>query len=177
MLNKSETIERKEEIVKAIKAGSIFIYPTDTIYGMGCNSTNKEAVQKIREIKKRERNPMSVIAPNKEWIKQNLSSSDDSKLDLLPGPFTLILNMKNVEIVAQNVSYMKTLGARIPKNWFSEIIAEALLPFITTSVNFSSEKNMERIEDVPKELLEQVDYVIYEGAIVGKQSTRIDLTK
>ena len=176
ILNKDEVLEKKEEIVSAIKMGNIFIYPTDTIYGIGCDATNKNAVAKIRQIKRRDNNPMSVAVPSKNWIKENCEVIDSSKLDLLPGPYTLILKIKNPNAIASNVSFKDTLGVRIPNNWFAEIITQAGVPFVTTSVNFSGEKNMEKIEDVPKELLDQVDYVIYDGPIVGKQSTRIDLS-
>lgn len=175
ILNKQETLDRKEEIISAIKAGVIFIYPTDTIYGMGCDATNEVAVQKIREIKRRDQNPMSVVAPNKDWILENCLVLDKSKLDLLPGPYTLIYTM-NKNIVAPNVSFIRTLGVRIPKNWFSNLISEAGIPFVTTSVNISGEKNMEKVEDLKKEILDQVDYCIYDGPIYGKQSTRLDLT-
>ncbi len=176
-LSKSQTIEKKEEIISAIKAGKIFIYPTDTIYGLGCDATNESAVRKIREIKKRDQNPMSVAAPNKQWMLENCEISDSTKLELLPGPYTLILKMKKTDVVATNVSFLNILGVRIPDNWFSDIISESGIPFITTSVNLSGEKNMESLEDVPKEILDKVDYCIYDGPIYGKQSTRIDLTQ
>ena len=177
ILDKKQIIKRKEEIISAIKAGKIFIYPTDTIYGMGCDATNEMAVRKIREIKNRNFKPFSVIAPSKEWILANYDILDESKLDLIPGPYTLILKMKDKNVVAHNVSYLETLGVRIPDNWFAEVISDSGLPFVTTSVNLSGQKNMEKIEDVPKEILDSVDYVIYDGPIFGKQSIRIDLTE
>lgn len=177
ILNKEQTLEKKDEIIFAIKAGKIFIYPTDTIYGMGCDATNEGAVQKVRDIKKRDQNPMSIIVPSKGWILEKCEISDASKLDLLLGPYTLILKMRNKNIVALNVSFLNTLGVRIPNNWFTEIISEAGLPFVTTSVNLSGEKHMEKLEDLPEEMKSKVDYVIYDGPIYGKQSTRIDLTE
>jgi len=61
--------EFKMELTKHLSAivdGAVFVYPTDTIYGIGCNATNGEAVQKIRDAKKRPTAPLSVIAPNRE---------------------------------------------------------------------------------------------------------------
>ena len=176
ILNKQEVFERKDEIISFIKAGKIFIYPTDTIYGMGCDAVNEKSVQKIRDIKKRDKKPFSVIAPSKKWIEDSMEIADLKKLDVLPGPYTLICKMKDLNLLPPNVSFMQTLGLRIPDNWFTDIISEAGLPFITTSVNISGEKNMEKLEDVSKEFLEKVDYVIYEGPIARQQSTRIDLS-
>ena len=176
ILNKQETLDRKEEIITAIKLGRIFIYPTDTIYGMGCDATNENAVQKLREIKNREAKPFSVIAPNKDWIMKNYILPNEGSLDILPGPYTLIFKKSEFGEVAPNVFFVALPGVRIPDNWFTGLISEAGQPFVTTSVNITGQKNMETLEDAPKELLDQVDYVIYDGPIHGKQSTRIDLT-
>ncbi len=177
LLNKQQSLDRKEEIISAIKSGMIFIYPTDTIYGMGCDATNSDAVKKLREIKNRESKPFSVIAPNKEWIIKNYALPKSDCLDILPGPFTLIFNKGELSEVAPNVFFGALPGVRMPNNWFTEIIKEVGIPFVTTSVNITGQKNMETLEDVPKDFLENVDYVIYEGPNHGKQSTRIDLTK
>lgn len=176
LLTKQQTLDRKEEIIFAIKAGKIFIYPTDTIYGLGCDATNEKAVQKIREIKQRDQKPILVIAPNKDWILEKMFVPEIDKLDLLPGPYSLILKVKQKGFVAPSVSFDDTLGVRIPNNWFTDLVSEAGVPFVTTSVNISGQKNMESLEDVSEDFLNQLDYIIYDGPIHGKQSTRIDLT-
>lgn len=177
VLSKVETLQRKEEIISAIKLGKIFIYPTDTIYGLGCDATNEESVKKINKIKKREGKYLSVIAPNKKWIEDNFFVSDLSKVDSLPGPYTFFIKMKKGSLVAKGVTLDETLGVRFPNNWFTEIISDAGVPFITTSVNLSGEKHMEKIEDLPESINSQVEYIIYDGPIYGKSSTKIDLTK
>jgi L-threonylcarbamoyladenylate synthase len=177
ILNKEETLERKEEIISAIKAGKIFIYPTDTIYGLGCDATNEEAVKKLREIKNRENKPFSVIAPGKKWIIESYKVNQLSRLDILPGPYTVILNYRNKNVLSDSVFLDALPGVRIPKNWFTDIISEAGVPFVTTSVNISGEKHMEKLDDISNKISEKVDYCIYEGPIFGKQSMRIDLTK
>ncbi len=100
----------------------------------------------------------------------------EKSLEVLPGPYTLVFNKGAGEEVTPNVFCGAFPGVRIPNNWFTDLIREAGLPFVTTSVNITGQKNMESLEELPEEILNQVDYVIYDGPIHGKQSTRIDLT-
>lgn len=72
----------------------IFIYPTDTIYGIGCDAENKTLVKKIREIKNRDNGSFSVIAPSINWILENCETDKKQIKKYLPGPYTLILKKK-----------------------------------------------------------------------------------
>ena len=81
------------QIEKAIKSGAVIIYPTDTVYGIGCNAKLKESVKRVRELKKQFDRPFSVIAPSIEWIEKNLESKKEVR-DKLPGPYTFILKIK-----------------------------------------------------------------------------------
>lgn len=165
--------ENKEEILNAIKSGKIFVYPTDTIYGLGCNALLDESVEKIRDIKQRYTKSFSVIAPNKEWVIENCKLEIENLEKYLPGPYTLIVERKSGELAANVNPGDNTLGVRIPKHWFTELVSEAGVPFVTTSVNFAGHKFMEKLEDVPEEILNQVDYVVYEGDKKGEPSTKI----
>ncbi len=157
----------KQEILK----GKIFIYPTDTIYGIGCNALNKKAVNKIRQIKRRDKKPFSVIAPSFEWITEKCIVNFDLK-KYLPGAYTIILKKKNPSFLSW-VSDKKTLGIRIPNHHFTKKIQKVNVPFITTSVNFSGEKPSSSIDEIPKEILNKADYVVNEGKLNGKPSTLI----
>jgi L-threonylcarbamoyladenylate synthase len=179
-VDKKYVKDNEQKIIRDIKNGKIFIYPTDTIYGIGTNATNKISVGKIREIKERETKPFSVIAPNKSWIKENfyLNKKIENWLSKIPGPLTLFLDRKNIDCVSDEVNPTDdTLGVRIPKNWFSLIIKKAGVPFITTSVNKSGRSFMRSIEDLDEEIKDSVDYIIYEGKKSNKESVKIDLRK
>ena len=93
-----EEFEKEKDIIRTslIEDSPVFIYPTDTIYGLGCNASNKEAVEKIRAIKERKSNPFSVVVPSKEWIDENCIINENAKdwIKRLPGPYTLILKTK-----------------------------------------------------------------------------------
>jgi L-threonylcarbamoyladenylate synthase len=167
-----EEIEHCSEIVNDIKLGKLFIYPTDTIYGIGCNALNGESVNMIKEIKKREADkPLSVIAPSFEWIEENLIVDVDLK-KYLPGAYTLILKKKNENFLSE-ISSGEYLGVRIPDCNFSLFVRESQVPFITTSVNFSGEKFALGVEEIDSEILKKIDIIIDEGKLDGKPSTLV----
>ena len=162
----------KALIIQSILRGKIFIYPTDTIYGIGCNATNKDAVERIKKIKQNESDkPLSVIAPSIEWIKENLIVDCDLE-KYLPGPYTVILKKKDPKFLS-HVSKTDSLGVRIPSCDFTEIIQESGVPFITTSVNLSGEPFITKISDVSTDILENIDHIIDYGELNGRPSTLI----
>lgn len=156
---------------KEILAGKIFIYPTDTIYGIGCNALNIKAVSKIREIKRRDQKPFSIIAPSFEWIEKNCVVNIELK-KYLPGPYTIILKKKDKNFLS-NISKTDSIGIRIPDCDFTQEIQSTRVPFVTTSVNFSGEKPANNIKEIPKEIIKKVDYVFNVGELSGKPSTII----
>jgi L-threonylcarbamoyladenylate synthase len=163
----------KAKIKKAILDGKIFIYPTDTVYGLGCNAFYKDAVQRIRQIKGRDDNkPLSVIAPSLDWIHQNFIFPP--KLEkYLPGSYTLILQKLNPKYLSW-VSPKTTLGIRIPEHSFTKIVQSADVPFITTSVNKSGQKPAIKIKEIPEQIKKQVHVIIYSKTeLSGKPSTLI----
>jgi L-threonylcarbamoyladenylate synthase len=165
----------REKIIPAIREGKIFIYPTDTIYGLGCNALLSESVMRLREIKNRDTKPFSIIAPSKEWILENCKLEIENLNKYLPGPYTLFLN-RSQKCVAEEVNATdNTLGVRIPDHWFTKIIEEAGVPFVTTSVNISGEPHMEKLEDLKEETKEAADYIVYEGEKRGQSSEKISL--
>lgn len=166
-----------QDIIKRMKAGEIIIYPTDTIYGLGCNASKPGSVSMIRSIKGRDsEKPLSVIAPSKKWIYEHFEINKKSYVQTLPGPFTFILNMKR-RCVARNVNPgSETLGVRIPYHAFTRLVQRANIPFITTSVNLSGQKPVREIKEIPKSILRKVDVVIDGGFLPNHPSTIIDLT-
>lgn len=181
VIDENYSCDNRAEIVSAIRAGKIFIYPTDTIYGIGCNALLNDSVIKIRQLKQREIKPFSVIAPGMSWIKDNcvIKKEQEKYLDKLPGPYTLFVPLKTAGILSKEVNPMEedTAWVRLPKHWFTEFIAEARVPFITTSVNASGQLHMTRIEELDETIKNGVDFIIYEGELRGERSAKIDLTK
>ncbi|MEK6833606.1 MAG: L-threonylcarbamoyladenylate synthase [Nanoarchaeota archaeon] len=161
-----------DKLVRQILEGKIFIYPTDTIYGIGCNAEDKDAVEKIKQIKERDKDkPLSVIAPDFNWIRKNCIIDVD--LDkYLPGPYTIILKKKEISFLS-HISNTEFIGVRIPACDFLQKVKEAGVPFVTTSVNLSGEPFAKNIKEIPKEILNKVDVIIDEGELNGNPSTII----
>ena len=109
--------ENKDFIVSEMKAGKIFIYPTDTVYGIGCDSTNDTAVAKIHEIKRRENKPLLVIIPNINWIEEHCAFHDAHRKELeekLPGPYSFIVTLQDKDAVSEGILQGRdTLGVRL----------------------------------------------------------------
>ena len=179
VLNADELKIEMDAIIDSIIDGAVFVYPTDTIYGIGCNAQISKSVKKIRQLKGRAASPFSVIAPSIDWIKENCIITEESEewLDRLPGPYTFILKLKNAKCIAKEVNPgLETLGIRIPNHWINKIVAEADVPIVTTSVNRSNEDYMTSLEDLDPAVKKGVDFALYEGAKEGRPSKIVDLT-
>jgi len=177
ILTKDEVNVNKEVILEVMKNGAIFIHPTDTIYGIGCNATQEEFVDDVRGIKERPDAPFSVIAPSKEWIRKNCVVNENAEewLEKLPGPYTFILNIR--DSVAKNVAPgLSTLGVRMPAHWFSELVSELGLPVVTTSANKAGGNFMTSLDDLDEDIKPKIEFIIYEDEKHGKPSKIVDLT-
>ncbi len=177
-LTKEELSQRKVLYCRKILQ-DVFIYPTDTVYGIGCDATNGVLVEKIRELKQRENMPFSVIAPSKEWIRKicEVNELAEEWLDKLPGPYTLILKIKDHTKLPRKVTCgAETLGVRIPNHWISECVCELKKPIISTSANIHGENYMRSEQDIPNSWKHKIPFMIEEGEIDNKPSTIIDLS-
>jgi tRNA threonylcarbamoyl adenosine modification protein (Sua5/YciO/YrdC/YwlC family) len=171
-------------ILDALKQGKVLIYPTDTVYAMGCDIYNNKAIDKICKIinKKSKEANMSLICSNLSNISEFTGSIDKSVYKLmrrvLPGPYTFILNAssKVPKIFKRN---KKTVGIRIPdSNLIREIVEEYGSPIVTSSIH-----DMDTIKEYltdPQEIYEKyknlVDIVIDGGPGGNIPSTVLDCT-
>ncbi len=168
----------KEKYLEMIRAGAVFICPTDTIYGLSCDARNSTAVARIRDMKQRDVKPLSVWAPSKLWILKYCSVEVDS-LMVLPGPYTLLVPLRekvgNVAFSAEVLCGLEVVGLRIPDHWFSSVVAELGFPLVTTSVNVSGQPFACAISEIPASILESVDFIIDEGMKSGRPSTIVNI--
>ena len=178
IVTKEEFLLDRIKYFKLISQGAVFVHPTHTIYGIGCNATNEAAVQRIRAVKQRTAMPFSVIAPSKRWVFENCEVSLEGErwLDRLPGPYTLIFRLKKSSAVASAVNLKSgTLGVRIPRHWMAEVVAELGFPVVSTSANITGQAYMTSIDDLDEGIRPKVDFVIYEGEKRGRPSTIVKL--
>ena len=166
------------EAIDIMANGGIILYPTDTVYGLGANIFNNEAVQRIYEIKKRDPSkPLSVLVQDTESLKLIADLNRNSREIVnkwLPGPFTFILNKK--KIVSPYVSASAKVGVRIPDYKIARALA-SLFPITTTSANITNECTLSNPQDILKQIGDTVDLVIDVGDLdKAKPSTVIDLS-
>jgi len=173
----------EEAIHKAIDvmvSGGVIIYPTDTIYGLGANAFNQEAVKKIYEIKDRDFDkPLSVSVSSINdllLIAEIRSEHRNLVLDKLPGPFTFVLYKTSV-IPDNYISSSKKIGVRIPDCKIAIELSQ-IFPITSTSANLSSKDTLETPKKIAKQLNGDVDLAIDIGPLASKKaSTVADLTK
>ena len=179
-ITKQIFLENKEFYLQEMKSWKIFIYPTDTILGIGCIVNNKKSVDKVFELKQRENKTLLIIIPNIEWIEHNCNISKDNFeyiRNKLPWAYSFIVQLKNQDILYSKINNNSwTIWIRIPDNWFSEIVSELTEAFITTSVNISWKDSILKVDDIPQDILEWVDYIIEsEENFLWKSSRLIDM--
>lgn len=170
-------------IAKAMKNGALVIYPTDTVYGLGCDITNKSALEKVARLKgvKLEKANFSFICEDLSNLSDYVSQIDSNTFKILkrnlPGPYTFILpGNNNLPTVFKK---KKTVGIRVPDNKIAVELVKLLgNPIISTSIKDEDEV-IEYTTD-PSLIVEKwehlVDYVIDAGYGGNIGSTIIDLT-
>jgi len=163
------------EARKELQNGNIIIYPTDTVWGMGCDPFNQKAIDKLFSIKGKKKDGLSVMFDNIEKIYETCEINKASKKiieEFLPGPVTLI--MKSKKKFAEGVMRNGNIAVRIPMNDTSLKLAKEI-PVVTTSANLHGEDIAENIEDAKKIFGTSCFYLDGEKP-KGIESTIIDLT-
>ena len=154
--------------------GGVIVYPTDTLYGFGCDAKNESAIEKINTIKGRKA-PMSVLAPNIEiaakWM--NIPNHDKNiVLEKLGGSTTIIVPVNDGITSPSITGDNHTLGVRIPDHKFCQKLSEAYPnPITTTSVNRTKQKPLTNPEKILSEFTHEIDLIIEDGIIEGSGST------
>ena len=171
-------LERTAEI---IRAGGIVVYPTDTLYGFGVDARNQIAMNRLYELKGRDKKkPVSLIVKNLNQAESIVGKLHEYERTvfrkLLPGKITLILKKrKNTEL--PKLTQFRKIGFRIPHYKISKILSElADCPITSTSVNISTKNNLSSAKEIKALFNNQVDIILNAGSLKNsKGSTVIDL--
>lgn len=170
------------EAYEVIKNGGIILYPTDTVWGIGCDATNEEAVKKIYALKQRAESKSMICLVNGDrllyQVFRNIPQVAFDILDCAEKPTTLVLDQPHN--VAKNlVSEDNSLGIRIVNTPFVfKLIERMKRPLVSTSANISGQPTPMKFSEISKEIIDGVDYVVKldQNKDCKKSSTVIKLT-
>jgi L-threonylcarbamoyladenylate synthase len=173
------------EVISVLKKGGLFIYPTETVYGIGADATNKKAVNKLNLYKKRPHNkPYSIVVVDKIMAEQYVElnkTADNLYEQFLPGPITVISKGKH-KVAFGVESESGTLGIRIPNyKMIINIVRKFGKPITATSANASYQKRPYKISDILENISGKqkklIDLIIDAGTLPSNEpSTVIDTT-
>lgn len=153
-----------KNIVKVLLKGGVIVYPTDTIWGIGCDATNEKAVEKVFEIKQRSESKSLIILVDSMEMLQNYVKKLPAKVScVLTGtsrPTSVIY--KNPKGLAKNViAKDNTVAIRIAKDEFCQKLIHGFgKPIVSTSANYSGKSAPKCFDDIDKSLLEKVEYIV-----------------
>ena len=175
------TTEGVKTAASIISRGGVIVYPTDTVYGIGCDVFNTEAVKRIYEVKKRDPKPMPVLCKSISDI-ERVGLMDDRVLTLAnifwPGPVSILV--PKLDRLPDIVTAGNTeVAVRIPDNLIVlEIIERAGKPIVGTSANLSGERPPSNHTEISPEILGGVDAVVEAGRTkYGEPSTVVKITQ
>ncbi len=167
-------------VVEVLEEGNLVAYPTDSTYGIGCDLHNKRAIEKVYDLKRKDRKkPVSVICHDIASLSRYAVISNTAYRILkkhLPGPYTFILPATPL-VPKIMLTPRKTVGVRIPDNVIVQEIVETLgRPLISTSASLPDGTILNDPAGIEKTFRGKIDIVI-EGECPGAPSTIVDLTE
>ena len=170
-----------EKALEVVKAGGIILYPTDTIWGIGCDATNEEAVQKVMALKGRSASKsLIVLVDNDTKLASYVREIPDVAYDLIEyaeNPLTIVYsNAKNLAPGVINED--GSVGIRVVKhNFCQQLIQRFRLPIVSTSANISGEPAPKNFSEVAQEIIDGVDYVVNLEQEVSEEKTPSTIMK
>lgn len=177
-MNQQEDIKNAIEVMKQ---GGVILYPTDTVWGIGCDATNAEAVAKVYKIKKRDDSKALICLVDSDARLQryvrNVPNVAWDILDIATKPTTIILDGA-VNLAPNLIAEDGSIALRITKEPFShELCYRFQKPLVSTSANISGEPAAANYNDISQELLDAVDYVCFSRRQEHKPHTPSSIIK
>ena len=179
-----EIMDRKEDIknaVEVMRKGGVILYPTDTVWGIGCDATNEEAVAKVYKIKQRDDSKALICLVDSDARLQryvrNVPNVAWDIFDLATTPTTIILDGA-VNLAPNLIAEDGSIAMRITQEEFSkELCYRFQKAIVSTSANISGQPAAQNFQDIAPELLEAVDYVCYSRRQEKKPHTPSSIIK
>ena len=156
--------EDMAEAVKVLKAGGVILYPTDTIWGLGCDATNAEAVERIYRIKQRQDSKaLIVLADSEAMISRYVAEVPEvawDVIELATKPTTVIFD-RGLNLAPNLLAQDGSVGIRLSREAFSSQLCFHLRkPIVSTSANVSGQPSPRIFREIIEEIRQQVDYVV-----------------
>ena len=150
--------------LEVLKKGGTILYPTDTVWGIGCDATNAEAVAKIYALKQRnEQKALICLVSDERMLEKHVYEVPEAAYDILEHadkPTTIIYD-KPIGVAENLIAEDNSLAIRLVKDQFCEQLLRKLRrPLVSTSANISGEKTPESFAQIAPEILKGVDYVV-----------------
>ncbi|MDY8134014.1 L-threonylcarbamoyladenylate synthase [Aquimarina sp. 2201CG5-10] len=159
--------DQQSEIEKAVitlKKGGLILYPTDTIWGIGCDATNAEAIEKIFALKQRaESKSMICLVSDFKMLQQYVEEVPEVAYDILKyaTKATTIIYDRPLRVAENIIADDNSLGIRVVRDPFcSKLIRKFKRPIVSTSANISGSPSPKDYKEISKEILEGVDYIV-----------------
>ncbi len=151
--------------VEVLRKGGIIVYPTDTIWGIGCDATNEAAVARIYELKQSvDKRSMIVLCASLDMAVRYIQRPPQiafEVMELATKPTTVIMP-GGVGVAANLIPEEGTLAIRVPDHEFCNMVIKRLgRPLVSTSANISGEPAAKRLNDISSEIIDGVDYVVH----------------
>jgi L-threonylcarbamoyladenylate synthase len=161
---KNEQMEEDlRSALKVLKEGGVILYPTDTIWGIGCDATNEAAVKRVYEIKKREDSKALISLTDSPSLIERLADMPTIAYDLIDAATTpLTIIYEGARNLAPNLMAEDgSVGIRVTKELFSQELCKRLRrPLVSTSANISGEPSPQNFSEVSEEIKNQMDYIV-----------------
>ena len=179
-VKESDLRREVDEAVRVLREGGIILYPTDTVWGLGCDATNAEAVERIYRLKRSEnKKSMLVLCASADMVVRYVNRAPGiafEVMEMATSPLTLILPGAT-GVAANLIPDEGTLGIRVPDHEFCHRMLRALQrPVVSTSANISGEATPAGLQEVSREIIDGVDFVVnprFEGKPTRKASSII----
>lgn len=184
MITDCKQMDRQEDIRRAVEVmrrGGVILYPTDTVWGIGCDATNEEAVARVYKIKRRDDSKAMICLVDSDVRMQryvrNAPEVAWQVMELAVRPTTVIFD-EAVNLAPNLIAEDGSIAMRVTKEPFSkELCYRFQKPIVSTSANFSGEPAAQNYRDIPEELLASVDYVCYSRRQENKPHTPSSIVK
>ncbi len=167
------------QISQILRQSGVIVYPTDTVYGFGCDIFCPEAIEQIYKIKGKKATGFSFICPDLAEISKYAVVPDNAFKIMkryLPGPYTFVFKAKKL-VPKTLIPNKKTVAIRIPDNKIClDLLKQIGHPIVSTSVNIHSEPNYSDPLLIEKDFGDKVDAIIDAGIIAKEPSTVIDFS-